>query len=181
MNLVDLANPRLDHGVHSYVAEFYTEHLVVQARLTSPEIRLSDHLNSSVSTVDLRPLAVTQRNGSQIDLSGSHAPVTKDRVLFVAPVSEPERLRGASNAAWRQTTKHSCWVGMGGYSLSGTLHLESGRDPHISMRMLDKQFLAATDVTVVAPDGVSRHFPALLVNRLHIDLLALKNWHDVAG
>jgi hypothetical protein len=175
MRILDVDMPAADSGVYSFTSEFYTEHLVVRARLTSPERRLSDHLNSSVSTVDLRPVSALQLStGVESDLVRSHGQVTKDRLLFVVPVSEPNRPAGVSNSAWKQTTKYGAWAGVGPYTISGTIHTEAGRDPRIALRLLDKQFVPFTGATITFPDGTARSFATVIVNRQHLDLLALE-------
>jgi hypothetical protein len=63
---------------------------------------------------------------------------------------------------------------VGPYRVIGNLHTEAGRDPHIALRAFDKQFLPLTDVIVSYPDGATREYPAIIVNREHVDFLALK-------
>lgn len=175
MHMLDLDRTGIDSGVFAFTSAFYTEHFVIQARLSSPERRLSDHLNSSVTTVDVRPVSALQiSTGVEADLSKSHAQLTKARILFVVPVIEPERPTGQSNAAWKATSKYDAWAGVGPYSIGGTIHTDAGRDPQIALRLLDKQFVPFTAVTIMFPDGETRNFPTIIVNRQYLDLLALE-------
>jgi hypothetical protein len=175
MHMLDLDRPDLDSGVYAFTSEFYTEHFVVQAKLSIPERRLSDHLNGSVTTVDVRPVSALQLGtGVEADLGRSFAQLTKARILFVVPITEPDRPTGQSNAAWKATSKYGGWAGVGPYSISGTIHTDARRDPQIALRLLDKQFLPFTGVTIMFPDGETRNFPTILVNRQHLDLLALE-------
>ena len=175
MHILDLDRAGMDSGVFAFTTEFYTEHFVVHARLSSPERRLSDHLNGSVASVDIRPVSALQLGtGVAADLSRTHAQITKARILFVVPIAEPDRPTGHSNAAWKATSKYGAWAGVGPYSISGTIHTDAGRDPQIALRLLDKQFLPFTAVTITSPDGEVKHFPTIIVNRQYLDLLALE-------
>ncbi len=175
VNILDLEKSAAETGLCNFVSDFYTEHFVIQAKLTSPERRLSDHLNSSVSTVDVRPLAAVQHNiETETELAGGHAQVVKSRILFVVPLSEPERPRAPDNSAWKATTKYAAWGGTGPYSFRGSIHSDTGRDPQFVLRLLDKQFVPFTGVTVTLPDGSRQSYPAILVNRLQLDMLSLE-------
>jgi hypothetical protein len=175
MQTLDRDQTGADSGVYAFTSEFYTEHFVVQARLSSPERRLSDHLNGSLKTVDVRPISALQvSTGVAADLARSHAQLTKARILFVVPIAEPDRPSGQSNAAWKVTSKYGGWAGVGPYSISGTIHTDAGRDPQIALRLLDKQFLPFTGVSITFPDGETRSFPTIIVNRQYLDLLALE-------
>lgn len=175
MHMLDLDRPGTGNGVYAFTSEFYTEHFVVQTKLSSPERRLSDHLNGSLATVDVRPVSALQLStGVAADLGRTHAQLTKVRILFVVPITEPERVSGQSNAAWKATSKYAAWAGVGPYSISGTIHTDAGRDPQIALRLLDKQFLPFTGVTIMFPDGDTKSFPTVIVNRQHLDLLALE-------
>lgn len=165
-----------DAHVYSFMAEFLTDQRAIRAELTSPEIRLSDHLNSSTTSVDIRPSSVTHGAlGPHIDLPGTSALLTKALVRLVIPIAEPERPRGAGNAAWKPTVQRNCWMGIGAYRVDGTIHTEAGRDPHRVLRLLDKQFLPVTRATVSYPDGTSHEYDTVIVNRFHLDMLAIKD------
>lgn len=175
MHMLDMDRSGIDSGVYAFTSEFYTEHFVVRAKLSSPERRLSDHLNGLVASVDIRPMSALQlTTGVEADLAKSHAQITKARVLFVVPITEPERPTGQSNAAWKVTSKYNAWAGVGPYSITGTIHTDAGRDPQIALRLLDKQFLPFTAVTITFPDGEIKKLPTIIVNRQHLDLLALE-------
>jgi hypothetical protein len=50
-----------------FTAQF-TDHVIVHAELTSPELRLSDHLNSSLAAVEVRPSRVDRiSNNASVD------------------------------------------------------------------------------------------------------------------
>lgn len=175
MNLRDLEQAGLDTGLHPFTSEFYTEHYVVKARLLCPERRLSDHLNGAVGTVDVRPLsAVHVDTEVETPLGRSFAQLNKGRILFVVPVSEPDRPTNGSNAAWKVTAKYEAWAGIGRYSIDGTIHTDAGRDPQIALRLLGAQFLPITGPTITFPNGEARNFPTVIINRQHLDILALK-------
>lgn len=173
--MLDLDHAATDRGVWTFTSAFYTDHLVVQARLSSPERRLSDHLNGSRSTVELRPLSVWQRaTGRTTEPAPSHGQLTKSRILFVVPLAEPDRPSGRRHAAWRATSQYHGWASVGPYSLHGTIHTDAGRDPQLALRLLDQPFLPVTGVTITFPDGQTHAVPTVIVNRHHLDLLALE-------
>ena len=92
MNILDVDRAGIDSGVFAFTTEFYTEHFLVHARLSSPERRLSDHLNGSVASVDIRPISALQLGtGVAAELGRTHAQITKARILFVVPIAEPDR------------------------------------------------------------------------------------------
>src|SRR5947209_8124045 len=102
MHILDVERAGIDSGVFAFTTEFYTDHFLVRARLSSPERRLSDHLNGSVTSVDIRPVsALHLSTGVAADLGRMHAQITKARILFVVPIAEPDRPSGQSNAAWK--------------------------------------------------------------------------------
>ena len=165
----------LDAGLNVFSAEFYTEHRVISAELTSPEARLSDHLNSSAASVDLRPhSAAASGRDAPIDLTGSQALLAKDRLLFVIPVAEPTRPNGTANPAWKSTSTRRCWAGLGPYKVVGTVHTPGTHDTRIALRLLDKQFLPLTGASITFPDGSTHDYGAIIINRSHVDLFALQ-------
>ncbi len=166
-----------DEGLYTVEGEFVTEHLCVRGELKGPNTRLSDHLNSSTSSVLVRPSGVVRlTTGATIDLAGSHAAISKAHLLFVVPLSEPARPRREENSAWKRTSAKRAWAGLGRYSLSGKVHTEVWRDHRLVLRDLEqKQFLPFTDVTVTYPDCSAREFETVIVNRAHIELLALRD------
>src|SRR5947209_10007751 len=106
MHILDKDRAGIDSGVFAFTTEFYTDHFLVQAKLSSPERRLSDHLNGSVASVDIRPVSALQlKTGVSAELGRTYAQITKARILFVVPISEPDRPSGQSNAAWKATSK----------------------------------------------------------------------------
>jgi len=166
----------VDSSLYTFMAQFYTDHLIVHAELTSPEIRLSAHLNSSLPAVEVRPSHVDRiANGASIELDGSYGPLTKHGVLFVVPIAEPARPEGTANFAWKQTMTRRCWLSLGRHSLTGTIHMDVNRDARIALRLLEKKFIALTDVSIASPHGDTQDYRAVLVNREQIALLALRD------
>lgn len=160
--------------LHSYEAGFQTDYLLVDAVVTSSELRLSDHLNSSAPTVDVRPRFVRQvRTGGLINLDGTCGELAKSSVLFVVPTSEPDRPHGPTNHAWKKTKLRECWIAMGAYVIKGTVHSDVGNDARIAVRSLNKQFMAVTDAVVTDPSGDSQQHSILIVNRNRVDLLVV--------
>jgi hypothetical protein len=170
-----LQDPQVGDGVNSFTADFYLEQWVVRATLTTPEARLSEHLNSSTQSLEIWPVDVERGNGDTLDLGGSFAQLNKARLLFVVPLSEPEHARGAGNIAWQRTTAHQCLVGIGPYTVSGNIHVEHGRHPIIGMRLLDKQFIPVTEATLTYPHGTKCAYDAIIVNRAYLDMMVLGN------
>jgi hypothetical protein len=164
-----------DDGIHTLEAEFYTEHFVIRGRVVTPERRLSDYLNSTLANAEVR-LAHIERagTGGHIPFGDAHAQITKLRVLFVIPMAEPRLADKGDNVAWRWTMKYRCWTAVGRYSVQGYVHADTARDPIQIMRSLEhQQFMPMTDVAIVLPDGSTRDYPAVLVHRQHVDLVAL--------
>lgn len=161
-------------GVHTFTADFFTEQWIARAELKSPEIRLSEHLNSSTKNLELWPQVVERGAGSDpVDMTGSFALINKARLLFVVPLVEPERPTGSSNIAWKRTTAHQCWVGIGPYTIVGKIHAEQGRHPIIGLRLLDKQFMPLTETTLTYPHGTKCEYDTIIVNRAYLDMLVL--------
>jgi hypothetical protein len=169
----------IEEHIDTLRAMFYTDELTLTAEIASPDCRLSDYLNSSLSTLDIRPILVRwNRNGSSVDLAAPHAIIEKDHVLFVTPIAEPLRYRDSDSDSCKRTVTIPCWASLGPYTLTGTIHLDAERDPRMALRLLDKQFLPLTDVTLETADGEVREYGALIVNRKHLDMLALKSLGD---
>src|SRR5947209_1790931 len=96
----------IDTHIHRFKAQFYMDHLVLAAELVSPEMRLSDHLNSSVPWVDVEPGAVRHLTSSALmDLKGAHGPVNMSKLLLVVPVSEPELPHGPAYFDWKKSVQ----------------------------------------------------------------------------
>jgi hypothetical protein len=170
------ATPRVDEhgGLNTFLADFYSDYRRIRASLVSPEIWLSDHLNSSSTAIDVQPLFAQRHGTQQSDLSQSRAQISKSRVLFVVPLSEPNDA-GSKAVAWRPTDRHRCWAALGPYQLMGEIYSEPGRDPHIAIGQMGRQFIPLTGVTLYCPDGSIEHHNTILVNRTHLDVLAI---HD---
>ncbi len=170
---IDASTPL--EGLTAIQAEFYTEHFIVRGELTSPEARLSDHLNSSTTTLELNPSNVHRSdNKLVVHVEGSAAYITKAHLLFVLPISEP--LPAPVDPAARvRTVGQTCWAGIGRYNVLGKLHMEAGRNPRLLLRSLEeRQFLPFTEVQLTLPDGTIRSHDAVLVNRFHLELLAIQ-------
>lgn len=162
-----------DTGLHTLTAEFYCVHRQILASMSSPEWRLSDHLNSSAPTVDIQPICVGNVNEAiRMDLGPMQARVTKSRILMAIPIEEPRRPIHQQDPC-RNGIGRDCWVGAGPYEVSGMLHTEVGRDPMIALSQQIGDFIPLTDVTVTFPDGRTMEYPTVLVNRSHLDMLAV--------
>lgn len=173
----DRSQAEVDQGLYTLEAEFVTEHLVIQGELSSPEGRLSDHLNSSSQSVEIQPTTVRRiYSGDSIDLAGAHAHVTKAHLLFIVPIVEPARPQHVVESVRTSKMTKQCWAALGRYSIVGQIHAEALRDPRLILRGLEhKQFLPFTDAQITAPDGSTHSYGAVLVNRAHLEMLALRN------
>lgn len=161
-------------GLHALRAEFYTEHLVMQAEIVSADARLSDHLNSSIDTIHVRPLHTERFDGTRIHINVTHASIAKAHLLFIFPLTEPETGSRTDNSAWMFTLTRPVWGAVGRYQISGKIHTEVGRDPRQLLRSFDeKQFFPITDGAVLMPDDSVRYHPTVLVNRAHMEILAI--------
>lgn len=166
-----------DEAPFTFVAEFFTVHRVVRAELSSAERRLSDHLNSSLPRTDIHPLSADGNHGP-IDLSAGFGQLTKAHVLLVVPLEEPVRSPGLAQTPWKPMLQRQCWVGIGPYTISGTIHTEVGYAPSVALRMLDKQFLPLTHATLRRPDGTEHTHDIVIVNRYYADVLVLEDASD---
>jgi hypothetical protein len=165
-----------DGGLYAMEAEFFSEYLVVNACLSSPDMRLSDHLNGSAAAVEIRPGSVEHgRTGAQIGLEDTFGSLAKARVLFVIPIREPVRPPTSKNVAWKRTIPRWCWGSVGPYRFVGKFHTEADQDPRLHLRTLTQQFVPLTDVTLTFPDGSTRFCRVILFNRSQLDLLAIKD------
>lgn len=163
-------------GVNCFAADLFTSNWVVRAEMTSPEQRLSDYLNGSFPSIDMRPRTAAHPDESTVmDLEGTSASVLKDSILMAIPVREPKRIVNPAHPDWRPLIRHRCWLALGPYRLLGTLHVEKGRDPRVALRLLDQQFVPVTEVSVSGPSSEPRQYPVVLINQAHLDLLAVKD------
>jgi hypothetical protein len=176
-------------GLRGIEAEFFTEHFVVRGHLTSPESRLSDHLNSSTATFKLHPSRVLRSvSGLRVNVAASQALLAKAHLLLAIPMSEVAG-RGAAaagqpagHALWRQTISQLCWAGIDRYSLVGSVHMDADRDPRLFLRSLEeRRFLPITNARVTFPDGSVREFATVIVNRLRLEILAIQPEDRVAN
>ncbi len=176
MRIQGVEESALDEGLSVIEAEFYTLSFLVRGEVVSPEMRLSDHLNSSTTTLELQPNRVQRSiDGPRINLAGSTAYITKAHLLFVLPIREPIGAPEAGASARLPTISQTCWAGLGQYSLVGKVHMEAGRNPRLFLRSLEeRRFLPFTDVRLNFPDGMTREYPAVLVNRFNLELLAVE-------
>ncbi|GAC1467580.1 MAG: hypothetical protein PVSMB7_14380 [Chloroflexota bacterium] len=164
----------MDQDLHDIAAAFYTEHLVVHATVSSSEFRLSDHLNSSLPTVDIHPTSVSRSStGGQLNLEGTSGPLTKAHVLFVVPMNEPVRGDSNSVTGWQETWPHRCWMALGACTIVGNVHSDVVEDSRVVVRSLDKPFFPITDAIVTLANGDRRHHEVVIVNRQTVDLLVV--------
>jgi hypothetical protein len=160
--------------LYTFVAEFHTQHRIVQAELVVPYRRLSDTLNGSSEVVEIRPLRIEDsRSGAHVQMDSFLGQMAKEHVLFVLPIAEPERAPSEDNVAWKWMPSLPCFAGVGPYRIAGKVHIEGGRDPRTALRLLDHRFLAITDAGIAFPSGETRQYPTVLVNRRHLELVAL--------
>jgi hypothetical protein len=173
----DAGRQQVGEELYTIEAEFVTEHLTVWGELRSPEGRLSDHLNSSATSVEIKPFAVTRVFGEgPVDLAGFHAHISKAHLLFIVPITEPDNRSNGYGGGWTRTMTKECWAAFGRYVLSGKAHVEAGWDPMLMLRSLaQKQFIPFTEVTITNPDGSTRQHATAIVNREALELLALKD------
>src|SRR5947209_6375530 len=143
----DVDDLLLDEGLCTIEAEFLTTELRIRASITSPESRLSDHLNSSTSMIEIQPTHVeTLSAGEAIEIDGRDAYLSKAHLLAVIPILEPDGQVPAAAALWVGTISQTCWVGLGAYSVAGRLHMDAERNPRLFLRSLEqRQFIPLTD------------------------------------
>ncbi len=173
----EISQQYVDEGLNTLTADFITEHLAIRGEISTPEGRLSDHLNGSATSIDIRPSSVQRVFADgEIDLAGAHAHITKAHLLFVVPLTERGAQVNRDEARWQWTMTKRCWAAFGRYGLVGKIHAEVGRDPRLILRSLEeKQFLPFTEVTITYPDGTTRDCDAVIVNRSHFEMLALQD------
>lgn len=161
-------------GIHTFTADFVTPYRVIRAEVISPEFRLTDCLNSFSQHLEIRPCQAQDRlTNAATDLTGTIAHIFTASLLFVLPVNEPERRAGPANTFWKSTVRHRCSAALGQYWLSGAIHFESSSEPRLALRLLNRQFIPLTDVTLTDPEGKRVHHPVVIVNREALDLLAV--------
>lgn len=163
-------------GVSSMEAEFYTEHFMVRGTLTSPDFRLSDHLNSPTATFELSPSLVHRiLSGPQMPITGRRTYITKSHVLFVLPDREIAPTDPLGEPLRSETQTHRCLVGVGRHTITGDLHIDPDKNPRLLLRSLEeRRFIPFTKSTVTFPDGTRRDAPTAIVNRAHIELLTVE-------
>jgi hypothetical protein len=175
MHTRDSEQPFARPGLYTLEAEFYTESLVVRGEVPAPEQRLSDHLNGGAPNLELRPLSV--RRAGAADPIGLHSEVgqiAKEHLLFAVPVRETNRIANDQNGPWRWTVTQRCYGLVGPYTLIGKLHAEAGRDPRLILRLLsEREFHPITEAVVTFPGGVTKQYDTVIVNRRHLEFMAL--------
>src|SRR5579864_2532001 len=171
----DVDDLLLDEGLCTIEAEFLTADLRIHASIISPETRLSDHLNSSTSMLELQPTRVEAlASGKALEVSGHASYLNKAHLLAVIPIQEPDTQVPAADTLWVGTLSQTCWVALGPYTVEGKIHMDAGRNPRLILRSLEQRhFVPLTDARVTAPDGTVTNHPAILVNRHHFHLLVL--------
>lgn len=166
----------VSEGLYTSEAVFFTEHFVIRGQVVSPERRLSDYLNSSLVSAEIRPKSVQRiLTGGGVDLTRSHAHITKAHLLFIIPVAEPDPVPGDAKGSLPVTTVRRCWAALGQYTLTGRIQAEPNRDSRLILRSLERnQFIPFTDVLVTYPDGQTHEYSTIIVNRAHLEVLALE-------
>ena len=165
----------IEEGLCVITAQFFTPHLLIQGEVISPDPRLSDHLNSPTSTFEVSPTRVERLKGAaEIELTGTDIYVSKAHLQFVLP--SPHAGGAVQKELWLETLTQTCWASIGPYTITGKLHMEASRNPRFFLRSLERrQFLPLTDVRLTFPDGTEREFPAVIVNRFHMEILSLQS------
>jgi hypothetical protein len=177
------ASGRVQDGLRSVEAEFFTEHFMMRGRVTSPELRLSDHLNNSTATFKLCASHVQRRiSGLDVNVAAGQAYLTKAHLLFALPLAESggggplAAGQTPRNPSWIQTTTRVCWAGIDQYTLVGRVHVDASNDPRLFLRSLeDRRFLPITNAQLTLPDGSVREFATVIVNRLRLEVLAIRS------
>ncbi|HZU13531.1 MAG TPA: hypothetical protein VFB58_11890 [Chloroflexota bacterium] len=154
-------------GPYEFVVEVATDYRAVETRFISPEIRLSDALNSSVPTVEVDAV-----EGLPLPGAPQGAIISKASVLYMVPLAEPERPRGA---LWRVTAKHHIWLAIGPYEIAGIIHLDVGVDPLVALRLLDRTFVPITEARIEHTSGAVADYDVVLINRERAAILALSD------
>jgi hypothetical protein len=169
----DVDDILLDEGLCTIQAEFLTRELQIRGSVTSPEQRLSDHLNSSTSMVEVQATHVQRHSGGQVvEVSGHPAYLSKAHLLVVIPIDEPVDSAAAGPSLRKGTISQTCWAALPGYSVVGRLHMDAGRHPRLFLRSLEqRQFVPLTDARITFPDGTVRDYPAVVINRHQVHLL----------
>lgn len=162
-----------DSGLNTFTADLYSDYRRVRAILASSESRLLDHLNDSQTTIDVEPVFAQGHSRRQSDLTSTRTQISKTRVLFVVPLAGRSRNHGKA-IVWHPSARHRCWAALGPYNVMGLLYADAGPDPHIARGRTGNQFIPLTGVTLYCPDGSIEHHNTLLVNRAHLDILAIK-------
>jgi hypothetical protein len=175
MDTGEIAEAPDENGLRTVEAEFYTDHFVVRGRVASPENRLSDHLNSAASTFEiLASRVVRAADGLRVSMAAGSTYLAKTHLLFALPFADADGRRPARNEFWTHTIGQTCWMGVDRYSLLGTLHDDARGDPRLFLRSLEqRRFLPMTNVRLTFSDGSVREYPAAIVNRQRVELLAL--------
>jgi hypothetical protein len=170
----ELGQQGAGEGLNRMEAEFVTEHLTIQAEVTSPETRMSDFLNGSARSIEVQPLRVRKRSGSVHDLSDTMVGLTKSKILFVVPILEPEPFERGDGRTPSWYVKYKSWAAVGPYHMEGYVHAENYRDPRLLLRALEqRQFLPISDVNLTYSDGTTVQKPTIIVNRWHLELLSV--------
>jgi hypothetical protein len=118
----------------------------------------------------MRPIHAETTAGRQIAAS-DFGQLTKARILFAIPLDGPDSPRRPDVPAWLTSPAWPCYAGLGPYHITGKLHLETGRDPRVALRLITKPFLPITGATVTFPSGETRAYATIIVNRAHLDML----------
>jgi len=163
-------------GLHTFEAEFFTDHLIIRGETWGPDSRLWDHINSTAASIDLHPLAVQRIDEQVVPISteGSNASLAKSHLLLILPLSDEIRMP-ADAAGWSPVVPRSAWALVGQYAVAGTVAIDRGVNDHrIALRHLEqKPFLSFSGATITGPGGRVRQCRTVIVNRERMELLAL--------
>jgi len=163
-------------GLQTFEAEFFTDHLIIRGETWGPDSRLSDHVNSTSASIDLRPLSVVRLGDAKTTIStdGTTASLAKRHLLLILPLTEEIRGPGG-NSAWAPVTLHRAWAIVGDYEVAGMVATDQGvNDDRIALRQLEqKRFLAFNAATITGPGGEKRECRTVIVNGERMEFLAL--------
>jgi hypothetical protein len=153
------------------VAEFHTAELVVVGEVSGLEGRFSDFLNISDTSIEVKPKSIQlRRTGERVDLDTRHAVLDKEQLLLVTGTMDPQH--HADPFTWRETQGCQCWLSLGLFVVTATIHLHPDLDPRTALSRLDSHFISLTGAAVRSPES-TREYGLVFVNRRHVSMLTL--------
>ncbi len=155
----------------------FTYNTRMQGYARTSHVRLTDLLNTPepdfvlLQNVEVLPLG----SGESERISAASVLIRKENVIFALPLDEtaPPREVSSGGAALLQREARHATLGIGPFTIDGTLHLVPGADLLQHVRESSWPYLAVTDVTVGYRSDTSSRFkaPFVVINRSWIDAL----------